>query len=147
MKSSYFAGVAPRDTNLVAAAIGFEDLLKLTKLPSPCNVNGARGCEPCVRTAFTVSPVNPETDMPGAVLKYGQPFFLRTCEGAGGGLYLRSDSFTFQRCAAKSRYNKMDLTDRLASTARWHPFLYLFLCIRNFRSLRSLSHFLFYRDE
>jgi len=118
-RNAYFAGIAPRDTSLVAAAIGFEDLLKLTKLPSPCNVNGARGCEPCVRTAFTVSPVNPSTDTPGAALKYGQPFFLRTCEGAGGGLYLRSDSFTFQRCAAKSRYNKMDLTDRPTILCQW----------------------------
>ncbi|KAM6960604.1 cilia- and flagella-associated protein 161 [Aplochiton taeniatus] len=86
-------------------------------IEGPCGISAGRSLKPCTRVAFVITSVDGSAE--GEALRYDQSFTLRTTSGFAGGLYLTSDSRTFQKCAKTSRLQEVNLENQCSFLSWW----------------------------
>uniref|UniRef100_A0AAV2LC50 Cilia- and flagella-associated protein 161 n=1 Tax=Knipowitschia caucasica TaxID=637954 RepID=A0AAV2LC50_KNICA len=98
------------------------ELSSLSREPSlgiraPCAVSAGPTPQANTRTAFIITSVDGSCD--GTTLLYDQSFALRTIDGFARGLFLNSDTRSFQKCAKKSCLQEVSLETEKTFLSWW----------------------------
>ena len=93
-------------------------------MKSPCNVTASPSLTPTIRNTFCIQSRSADC-CEGDPVRFGQTFYLKTQEGAGGDLYLHSDTASFRKDAKYSREQEVLLVSPASYSCVWQ-----ILCVR-----------------
>jgi len=107
----------PRDDNVLCVNMDISAMHEAKCIQGTCGVTSTKAVRPCVRSAFVIESTGDSVNE--QPLRYCQPFYIRTTPGQGGGLYLHSDTFRFNKCAKKSRHQEVTLVSEPSKLTKW----------------------------
>ena len=102
----------------LSAHIQFGVLHSSYTIQSPCAVTASTNIVPCIRNTFSIESVSKDIG-DGEVVRFGQPFYLKTQSGPGGDLYLHSDTATYAKDAKHSRQQEVLLVSPASYFCAW----------------------------